>query len=108
MGALLAWIPFTLFMIPMVVTLLRSVFISSTKATGIGAVADGISEGLVTFGVAAILVTQVAAVILLARAFDPKDKLRTLFSVVSICCSLFLITLLGLVIWMIIWHPRPG
>ena len=66
-GLLLAWIPFVFFFAPMAVTFVRE--LSPQKATGLGAVAGGLSEGLITFGLAAIVVTQVGAIVLLARSF---------------------------------------
>lgn len=102
-GVLLAWIPFLCFMLPLFVSLFRS--FSTEKATGIGAVAGGVSEGLATFGLAAIVISQIAAILLLARTFNRAHALRGFFSVVSICCSLILLAFIGLAVWLLMRLP---
>jgi hypothetical protein len=44
--------------------------ISEQKATGLGAVAGGIAEGYVTFGVILAYVLPVTAIVLLVRSFS--------------------------------------
>jgi hypothetical protein len=103
-GLLLCWIPFLLFMVPIFVGMLRQ--ISTQKTTGLGAVAGGLSEALVTFGVMALLITQVAALVLLGRTFKSGHMLRSVFSAVSMCCSLLLLAVIGAVIWLFVRIPR--
>ena len=98
-GVLLAWIPFLLFIVPFF-NAFRGIF--SNKATGLGAVAGGLAEALVTFGLAAMVVTQLAAIILLARSFEKGRSLRSAFSAVSIACSLLLLSLLALSVWLFV------
>jgi hypothetical protein len=74
--------------------------ISEQKATGLGAVAGGLSELFVRYGIGAILVGQVAAIVLLVRAFSPGHFVRSLFSVVSICLSGLMLLLVGLFFWL--------
>jgi len=98
-GLLLTWVPFLLFMIPMFANAFRG--ISNSKATGLAAVAGGMAEGLVTFGLAAIVITQFGAVVVLARTFSKGHFLRNCFSAVSMICSILLISLMGLFVWLI-------
>ena len=97
-GALLAWIPFLLFFVPAILNAFRG--ISANKATGLGAVAGGFSEGLVIFGFTAILISEVAALVLLFRSFSKGNALRSLLSVVSICCSGLVIAMMGAFVWL--------
>ena len=100
MGLLLTWVPFVLFMAPIVVTVVRD--ISPQKATGLGAVAGGLLEGLMTFGLAAIVLSQVGALFMLARSFERDHAVSGFFSAVSICCSLFLVAFMALTVWLFI------
>jgi hypothetical protein len=95
-GVFLAWTPW----IPTLVGIgyaFRG--ITEQKATGLGAVAGGLSEIFVLYGIGAILVGQVAAIVLLFRAFSPGHWARSLFSVVSICLSGLMLLLVGLFLW---------
>jgi hypothetical protein len=98
-GLLLTWVPFLLFMIPMLADAFRG--ISNSKATGLAAVAGGIAEGLVIFGLAAIVITQIVAILVLARTFNRRHFLRSLFSALSIACSLLLISFMVLFVSLI-------
>lgn len=99
-GAALAWAPVILFMVPMFASVLRGM--STQKATGLGAVAGGISEGLVTFGLVSLVATQLVAIVLLVRSFHKGHTLRNLFSVVTIFGSVMLLALVFLSMWMLI------
>ena len=96
-GVLLAWVPFLFLILPAAVTFFGS--LSSQKATGLGAVAGGLSESLVTFGLAVTLAFELIAIILLLRAFSKGHPLRALFSVLSICCSGTILFGFGLFLW---------
>ena len=98
-GVLLTWVPFLLFMIPMFANAFTG--ISNSKATGLAAVAGGIAEGLATFGLAAIVITQVGAIVVLARTFSRGHFLRNFFSAVSMICSVLLISFMALFVWLI-------
>jgi hypothetical protein len=90
-GVLLAWVPFFFFVFPAIFE------ISTQKATGLGAVAGGLASS--TFGLAAGVVFEVTAIVLLLRAFSRGHPTRTFFSVISICCSGLTLAILGLCLW---------
>jgi hypothetical protein len=95
-GVALAWTPW----IPTLVGIgyaFRGIF--EQKATGIGALAGGLTELFVVWGIGAILIGQVAAIVLLSRALSPGHWVRSLFSVLSICLSGFMLLLVGLFFW---------
>ena len=96
-GVLLAWAPFLFLIFPTAVTFFSS--LSSQKATGLGAVAGGLSESLVTFGLAVTLAFELVAIVLLLRAFSRGHPLRAFFSVLSICCSGIVLFGFGLFFW---------
>jgi len=104
-GAFLAWAPFLICILPAAVAVFHGV--SSKKATGLGAVAGGISESLLIFGVVALLVLEVVAIVLLLRAFSKGHPLRVLLSVVSLCCSGFMLIIVGLFFWLFFFRLHP-
>jgi len=96
-GVLLAWAPW----IPTLIGIgyaFRG--ISEQKATGLGAVAGGLTELFVVCGIGAILVGQVAAIVLLFRTFSPGHWVRSSFSMLSICASGLMLFLVGLFFWL--------
>ena len=95
-GVLLAWAPWVPTMIGLG-SAFRGIF--SQKATGLGAIAGGLAETFVLCGIAAVLVGQVAAILLLFRAFSPGHWIRSLFSVLSICVSGLMLLLVGFFLW---------
>ena len=96
-GVALAWTPW----IPILIGLGDALIgISRQKATGIGVVTGGLTELFVVWGIGAILIGQVVAIVLLFRAFSPGHWVRSLFSVLSICLSGFMLLLLGLFFWL--------
>ncbi len=96
-GALLAWIPWVPILIGLGMTLRG---IAKQKATGIGAVAGGLNELFVVWGIGAIFIGQVAAIVLLCRAFSAGHVIRNLFCAVTICLSGMLLLLVGLFLWL--------
>jgi hypothetical protein len=96
-GVLLAWIPFFFLVFPAMFSAFRE--ISTSKTTGLGVVAAGSAEAFATFGLAAFLVFEVAAIVLLVRAFSKEHTMRAFFSVISICCSGLMLAILGLCLW---------
>jgi len=96
-GILLTWIPLLLFMGPTLVTLFQ--VISYTRATGIAAVAGGLTGSLAIVGIVAMVVSQALAIVLLARTFERGHILRSLFSALSMGCSLLLLSLMAVFIW---------
>jgi hypothetical protein len=93
----LAWVPW----VPIGIGLGDALIgISRQKATGIGVVAGGLTEIFVVWGIGAIVIGQVAAIILLFRAFSPGHWVRSLFSVLSISISGLMLLLVGLFLWL--------
>jgi hypothetical protein len=103
-GALLAWVPW----IPVVIGL-RELFrgMSNTKATGVGALAVSLGEGFALWGIVAMIVTQVAAIIWLAKSFAPDNWWRNLVSVVSIVLSGLMLVLVCIFAGSV-WLSRHG
>jgi hypothetical protein len=96
-GVALAWVPW----IPIGIGLGNALAsLSRQKATGIGVVAGGLTELFVVWGIGAVLIGQVVAIILLCRAFSPGHRMRGLFSVLSICLSGLMLLLVGLFLWL--------
>jgi hypothetical protein len=98
-GVLLAWIPFLFLITPGIIGLIR-VF-GTSKVTGLAGVAGGLAEALSTFGLATTLVFEVAAIVLLLRAFSQARPMRAFFSVISICCGGLV---LGLFLWLFLFR----
>lgn len=96
-GVLLAWIPWLLTMIG-VGNALRG--IAAEKATGLAAVAGGLAETFLLFGLLVTVVSEVAAIILLVRAFERGHWLRSLFLAFSLCLSGLMLLLFGIFLWL--------
>jgi hypothetical protein len=92
-GVALVWVPW----VPVIVGL-GNAFLG-TKATGLAAVAGGLVE--MKLMIAATLICEVGAMVLLFRAFSRGHGLRSVFSVFSIFASGLLIVLFGLSIWLV-------
>ena len=93
----LAWAPW----IPIVFSLGRLfVGINNSKATGLAAVAGGMVEMLVLWGMVALVVGQVLAIVWLIRSFSKNEVFRNLISFVSICASALTLALLGGFFWL--------
>lgn len=91
-GLLLAWAPL-LCLLPGLYSTFRGV--STQKATGLGAVAGGLTEFLVIVGLVALVVSQLFAIRLLAGELSRKQPMRTFVAVVSIGWGAFLLLLAG-------------
>ena len=106
-GALLAWIPLLFFMLPVIAGIFDAFRdISQHKATGIAAVAGGFAELLLIFGLAVALAFEITAIVLLLRAFSKQHPMRAMVSILSILCSGFMITILGLFLWFFFKLPH--
>jgi hypothetical protein len=79
--------------------------VSQEKATGLAAVAGGFAEALMTFGLVAFVVCQVAAIVLLARGVRRDQWGQSMAAVVSIVCSVGILALMALAMWWL-WHVR--
>lgn len=103
-GVLLAWVPW----VPVVIGL-RELFrgMSNTKATGVGVLAASLGEGFALWGIVAMIIAQVAAIVWLGKSFSSESWLRNLLSVISIVLSglmLVLVCLFVASIWFLSHH----
>jgi hypothetical protein len=99
-GMLLAWIPLLFFIIPTAIGIISSlVSMGNQRATGLAAVAGGFAEVLATFGLVVVVGSEVAAIVVLLRSLSRSRPLRTVVSIVSLCCSGLLLSLVGLFLW---------
>ena len=103
-GLLFAWGPPIFLLLPALVNFLRT--ISNQKATGMGAVAGGLGEAFVNFGVIVALAFEVTAFVLLIRTFPRVRFARRLLSLLSLGCSAFTIFSVGIFVWYIPSYPR--
>jgi hypothetical protein len=104
-GALLVWSPWIPIAIGLGITLRG---IAKQKVTGIGAVAGGLTELFVVWGIGTILMGQITAIILLSRALSAGHWVRNLFSFVSIGLSFLMLLLEGLFLWLSWFQPHHG
>jgi Ca2+/H+ antiporter len=100
LGLLLAWIPLMLFVVPTAIGISNALAqIATQKQTGLGAVAGGFNEMVMTFGLVVIVGSQVAAIVMLLRTLSRSHPIRTTVAIFSICCSGLLLFMLGLFLW---------
>ena len=102
-GVLLAWTPW----IPTLVGIgyaLRGIW--QQKATGIGAVAGGAAELFVVWGIGAMIISQVAAIIWLYRAFSREHWMRNMVSAVSMGLSGLMLVTVGFFLWFAWFQAR--
>jgi hypothetical protein len=95
-GVLLAWAP----LVPTLIGFgyaLRG--ISSTKATGLAALAGGVAEMLVLWGFATMLISQIVAIVWLWRRFSRNNIFRNLVGAASLCMSGLTFLLLAFFLW---------
>ena len=95
-GASLAWAPWVPNLIGLVYAFRG---ISNSKATGLGAIAGGMAELFVIWGIATMFVSQAAAIVWLSRSFSSEHPVRSLVSGLSICLSILMLTLTCFLIW---------
>ena len=74
--------------------------ISEQKATGLGAVAGGLAEAYVIFGLILAFVLPAGAIVLLVRSFSAGHWARTLLSLLYICGSALTLAFAGLFVWL--------
>ena len=96
-GVLLAWAPWVPTLMGLGYTLQG---IWGARATGLGAVAGGLSELFVACGIGAILIGEIAAIVFLSRTFSRGHRLRSLFSFLSILMSSMMLCIVGLFLWL--------
>jgi biopolymer transport protein ExbB/TolQ len=73
--------------------------IATQKQTGLGAVAGGFAEVVVTFGLVVIVGSQAAAIVMLLRTLSRSHPIRTIIAIFSVCCSGVLLLVMGLFLW---------
>lgn len=86
------------------VNALRS--ISATKATGMGAVAGGISEIGVTFGLLALIIFAAGGILFFVRGFVPGKRIRAVLSVLGIAWCGFVLVSTTLTIAFLVYFTR--
>lgn len=96
-GVVLSWAPILAILAPALFQLFSQ--LSTTKTTGLGAVAGGMSEAFTTFGLMVFVAAQIAAIVLLVRSFSRNHSLRSIISTASICFSLMALIGMGFTIW---------
>jgi hypothetical protein len=103
-GMGLAWIP----SVPLVIGVFRSFRgISEQKATGLGAIAGGVTEVYLTFGLILTFIFLGGAIVLLSRSFAGGHPMRATLSVLSMCWSALIFSVLGLLVWLfLVQFPR--
>ena len=83
--------------------------ISTEKATGLAAVAGGLAEAYVTFGVVLAFALPIAAIFLLSRSLARGHGMRSLFSILCICWNALMVALAGLFLWLyLVYLPRAA
>ncbi|MGD0415112.1 MAG: hypothetical protein ABSA80_07160 [Terriglobales bacterium] len=83
--------------------------IAKEKATGLAAVAGGLGEGYVAFGVVLAFAMPITAIFLLSRSFARGHGVRSLLSLVCICFNALMLALAGLFLWLyLVYLPRAG
>jgi hypothetical protein len=102
-GVALAWTPW----IPTLIGLgyaFRGIF--EQKATGLGVVAGGVSEMFVLWGIGTMIISQIAAIIWLCRAFSREHWMRNVVSVLSICLSGLMLVIVCFYFWFAWFQTR--
>jgi hypothetical protein len=83
--------------------------ISTEKQTSLTAVAGGLAEGYVIYGVILAFAMPITAIFLLSRSFARGHGVRSLFSLVCICWNALMLALAGLFLWLyLVYIPRAG
>jgi hypothetical protein len=104
-GLLLAWVPLIFFIVPTAIAIIRAIAqVSNEKATGLGAVAGGVTEVAATFGLVVIVASEVVGIVMLVRASSRNHPIRTVIAIVSVVSSGLLLLVLGLFLWFAIVH----
>jgi len=103
-GVLLAWLPW----IPTAVGLANSFRgILNSKATGIAVVEGGLAESFALWGIIAMVIAQVAAIVWLGKSLSPGHWLRNLACICSITLSGLMLVLVCIFVGSI-WLAHRG
>ena len=99
-GVVLAWIPIAVLMVGIVRAFTE---VSAQKTSGLGAVAGGLSEILVTYGLLVGFASPIFAIVLLIRAISQRRSAgRTFLAVISICGAAMVLLMCGAAAWSLI------
>src|SRR5436853_7411831 len=102
-GLILVWSPW----LPTLIGLANVVRgILTDKATGLAALAGGLTEMFLVVGLITTFVFQVVGIVLFARAFEGGHWFRNLLSAVSIFVSGIMLLLIFLFVWLSWIRPR--
>src|SRR6266568_8484989 len=97
-GLMFAWIPIVLILGTMFYNVFRA--LSPNKAMGLGAIAGGISEGLVVFGVVALIASECYGSYLLVRLLPNEQSFLKVVAIVSVVASMtFAFAFIAGVVW---------
>lgn len=95
-GILFAWVP----CLPLITSMASGILSARSKAIGLGAIAGGLSEALLTL----VPLCTIVAIFLLARSFAHGHRLRAIVATISMLWSLLVLLLLGVSAWAVISH----
>jgi hypothetical protein len=103
-GIFLGWVPFLFFVLPF-----ASAFrgISSTKATGVAAVAGGLGEAFATLGFVCFLTAQISAIVLLSRSLAKGRGLKNVLAIISIVVCVFTLLIVVGGVWLVFASRHP-
>lgn len=80
---------------------------SEQKAIGVGAVAGGMADAYLVFGIILTVALPLAGIVLLVRSLSKAHRMRSALSLVCICWSALTVALAGLFAWgFFIYLPR--
>jgi len=103
-GVLLAWVPLAVVVVPGILNSFRG--ITEQKATGLGAIAGGVMEMIVTWGILSFIAVEVASLVFTVRALrGGVGKEGLLPAVTSVLGALLALTIVvgGM---MMVWGLR--
>ena len=104
-GLLLAWVPLIFFIVPTAIGIIRAIAqVSSEKATGFAVLGGAVAEVAATFGLVAIVASEVVGIVMLVRTSSRSHPIRAVVTIVSVVCSVLLLLVLGLFLWFAIVH----
>ncbi len=104
LGILLAWVPIVIVIAPIFVSVFGE--ITNQKATGLGAVAGGLSEALLTFGIVAFVTTQIVAIVFLVRSIGSAETSQNIVAILTAGFSVLVLVATGLLLWLM-WFVIP-
>ena len=99
----LVWLPW----IPTLLGIVNAfIGIENSKATGLAAVAGGIGELLIMWGLVTMIIAQGVAMVWLFRSFSRDHWSRNIVSLVSIGMSGIMLLMVGFFLWAVWFQAR--